>query len=373
MWSSNETWSAAVLTLALLSMGCAAAPAAPCGEVTLIVRTPLALRERQDVTRLFETAQAQHVTAMAILVKEDEDPNDVETIPSGRAFYASAIAPIAEGYEGFDVLTAAIEEGHARGIDVIAWIPQFHDASAIARDATWSMGTLDAMGNVVPYVGAHGERFASPANDGARAYERSIVLEVADHYAVDGINLDWIRYDGWPTGMDDATRLPYRATYGVDPASIDFTVASDERERWRAYRAEIVASHVREIRMELDRAHADLPLGAYILSPEWGELSQDASLFASALQTASPMSYFDDWGYQPSWVWTQIVPESESRVGPSVEVTPVLDEDWTDEQNAMVLTGLRESTPYVRRISWFAYGAWDDDLVRRLAPLRICR
>lgn len=333
----------------------------------------MALHERQDVAHLFAIAQSQHVTAMAILVKEDEDPREDETVPSGRAFYASAIAPVAEGYEGFDVLAAAIEEGHARGIEVIAWIPQFHDVSAIARDESWSMRTLDASGAVVPYVGAHGERFASPASEGARAYERSIVLEVADRYAVDGINLDWIRYDGWTTGMEDATRLPYRAMYGVDPIDVDFSVASDERERWRAYRAEIVATHVREIRAALDEAHADLPLGAYILSPEWAELSQDASLFASALRTASPMSYFDDWGYQPSWVWTQIVPESESRVGPSVEVTPVLDEDWTDEQNAMVLAGLQQSTPYVRRISWFAYGAWDDDLVRRLAPLRLCR
>lgn len=336
----------------------------------LIARTPEVFRARADVARVFSAAEAAHVTAIAVLVKEDEELDD---IPSGRAFYASAIAPIATGYESFDVLAAAIEEGRTHHVEVIAWIPQFHDATAIERDPGWTMATLDASGSVVPYVGGDGERFASPANNGVRDYERSIVGEIAAGYAVDGIVIDWVRYDGWATGLEDATRVPYRDRFGVDPVTIDFTTEGAERERWRSYRAEIVASHVRDVRSEIDRARPGTPFGVFILSPDWVELSQDARLFAGAVDYVAPMSYFDDWGLPPSWVWETNVPATHARVGDGVGVVPTLDEDWTDAQNAEVLAGIGDSDPYVQRIAWFAYGDWSDALVARLGPLGICR
>jgi uncharacterized lipoprotein YddW (UPF0748 family) len=323
-------------------------------------------RAREDVTRFFTAAEIARVSAVAISVKEDEE---LPSIPSGRAFYASAIAPVASGYESFDVLAAAIEEGHARGIEILAWVPQFHDATAIERDPSWEMATLDETGAVVPYVGAGGERFASPAHPGARAYERSIVREIAERYAVDGIVLDWIRYDGWATGLEEATASGYRVRYGVDPAAIDFAADGAERARWGEHRAEIVASHVREVRADLGPG---VQLGAFVLPSAWTELSQDAGRFAEAVDRIYPMAYFDDWGLVPSWVFEEVVPRLRERVGEGPAIVPTLDEDWTDAQNEEVLAGLRARTPFVRSVAWFAYGDWSDALVARLAPLRIC-
>lgn len=331
-----------------------------------MVRTPEVFRTREDVRRFFATAEAERVSAVALAVKEDEE---LPTIPSGRAFYASSIAPVASGYESFDVLAAAVEEGHARGIEILAWVPQFHDATAIERDPSWEMATLDETGAVVPYVGAGGERFVSPAHPDARAYERSIVREVAERYAVDGIVLDWIRYDGWATGLEEASRAGYRERWGVDPVDIDFATDGADRRRWGEHRAEIVASHVREVRADLG---ADVRLAVFVLPPAWTELSQDTGLFADSVDAIYPMAYFDDWGFSPSWVYDEVVPQLRARAGEGPAIVPTLDEDWTDAQNEEVLVGLRDRAPFVRSVAWFAYGDWSDDLIARLAPLRIC-
>jgi uncharacterized lipoprotein YddW (UPF0748 family) len=340
-----------------------------CSDIVLVARTPEVFRSRADVARVFATAQRAHVTAIALSVKEDEDLPD---LPSGRAFYASRVATIAAGYESFDVLAAAIDEGHARGIEVIAWVPQFHDATAIERDPSSTLAMLAPDGSVVPYVGRHGERFVSPASPSARAYERAIAVEIAERYDVDGLALDWVRYDGWASGFEDATREGYVARGGRDPRTIDLSTDNEERRRWGDYRAEIVASHVRELRAAIDRVRPDLSLGAFVLSPEWTDVSQDTRRFASAIDWVAPMAYFQDWHLPASWVWTDLVPAEHERVGDAVDVIPTLDAHRTDAQNQEVLGGLRVQTPYVHRVAWFAFEDWDDALIERTAPLRMC-
>ena len=304
---------------------------------------------------------------LSILVKRDEDEDGQ---PSGRAFYASSFVPRAEGYESFDALDAVIDAAHAEGIRVLAWVPQFHDATAAERLPQASMQTL-VDGAIVDYVGQNQERFVSPSHPEARAYEMRIVEEVARAYPVDGIVIDWVRFDGWATGMEPTTREAFLAESGIDIARMELSSDSEARRQWGAFRAEQVGSYVRDVNAMLEGVNPSLPFGAYVLPAEFDDVSQDASRFASAIDFVSPMLYFDDWRFPPSWVYEEGVPAIRARVGEGVEIIPALDEDWSDEENRVVLEGLG-TTPYVRAVTWFAYGDWPTELVARLGPLRGC-
>ena len=124
------------LTLALAA-GCTQSPRV-CEPTTLIVRTQEVIHSDADARRLVRDARAAHVGTLSILVKRDEDE---EGLPSGRAFYASAMLPRDEGYESFDALRAVLDAAHAEGLRVLAWVPQFHDATAAQMLPDASMQT----------------------------------------------------------------------------------------------------------------------------------------------------------------------------------------------------------------------------------------
>lgn len=365
---TNSTRCAVASALAGLALGCPNPPPRTCAPTTLIVRTQEVIHRDADARLLVARARQAHVGTLSVLVKRDEDEDGQ---PSGRAFYASSFVPRAEGYEAFDALQSVIEAAHAEGIQVLAWVPQFHDATAAEEVPEASMQTI-VDGAIVDYVGANQERFISPAHPAARAYEMRVIEEVARNYDVDGIVLDWVRYDGWATGMEPSTRDAFLAERGTDIAHIDISADSEARRAWGAFRAEQVGSYVREVDGMLARVNPSLRLGAYVLPAEFDDVSQDASRFASAIDFISPMLYFDDWGFAPAWVYEEAVPDIRARVGEGVEIVPALDEDWTDAQNAEVLRGLG-TTPYVHSVTWFAYGDWGPELIARLGPQDGCR
>jgi Glycosyl hydrolase-like 10 len=315
-----------------------------------------------------DAAAAFGVDRITVCAKMDEEGDWLTpSIASGEVFYASAIAPTAGGFEAFDVLQAAVEEGHARGIQVLAWLPQFHDVQAGRKHPDWRMQAR------VDGVVADHPLFLDPGDAEARAYERSIVLEVANTYDVDGIVIDWVRYDGWAMDLGEASRSAFGAMTGIDPLTIDFAVDSDARRAWNSYRAKIIESHVREVGAALEVAQPAMSYGVFVLPPDFAETSQDVAQFADALDFVAPMLYFDDWSYPPSWVYESSLPLVRSKAAGRTQIIPTLDEDWTDAQNEEVVGGIRRSAPETRELAWFAFGEWDRELVERLTRASICR
>src|SRR5262249_15864506 len=153
-----------------------------------------------------------------LAAKQDED----DEIPSGLVFYASRIAPRAPGFETFDALRDTIAEAHRRGLRVRAWMPQFHDQMAAQAHSVWQMQGLKD-GSVVPFSGGgRKEVFVNPLNAEARNYQRSLIEEVARDYDVDGIVIDWVRFDDYAMDLGEETRARFKASTGVDPVEIDF-------------------------------------------------------------------------------------------------------------------------------------------------------
>ncbi|MBB6694678.1 family 10 glycosylhydrolase [Cohnella xylanilytica] len=341
-----------------------AAQAADGAFVTeVIVRTVENFKNHSDVVKFMNSAANRHVSVINLNVKEDED----DAVPSGYVFYDSSIAPVAPGYAQFDALADVIAEAHARDIQVRAWIPQFHDRAAFDHDPAWRMMALKD-GQIAPFTGSNGnEYFVNPLHPDVQAYERSIIREIVANYDVDGVVLDWLRFDDYNMDLSDYTRQAYSATYGYDPAAIDFATDNAKRRQWNDWRTTRIGEYVRDVANDIDRLVPDLFTGVYILPPEFAEVGQDAGKFKDYVDFVSPMAYFADWGFDPSWVYngTGILAQTRSKVGDK-EIIPGLDVWWTNAQYHQIYSGIRTQQAEVQNLAFFLYGKWTDNDLKKI-------
>lgn len=327
-------------------------------ESEIIVRTVNNLHGPADVDRLVGLAADHGVRTINLAVKQDED----DEIASGLAFYASSLAPRAPAYQDFDALAETIRVARRRGLKVRAWMPQFHDQMAIRANPAWQMQAFDGH-RTFPFAGrSRREFFVNPVNPAARDYQRALVAEVARNYEVDGIVIDWVRFDDYNMDLGDETRSKFRAAAGFDPIGIDFSSDNPQRAQWNVWRTAVIADHVRRLREDIRR---DVALGAYILPPAFVEVAQDAGQFSSFVDFLSPMAYHMDWGFDPRWIDRELLPQTAARAGRAA-IVPVGDEDLSDAAAREVLPAIRRTQPAIGTLAWFVYGRWTPAALRRI-------
>jgi uncharacterized lipoprotein YddW (UPF0748 family) len=333
-------------------------------KTEIIVRTVANLRTAGDVTALVGLAAQHGVQTINLAAKQDED----DEIPSGLVFYASRIAPRAAGFETFDALGETIREAHRHGVKVRAWMPQFHDQMASRAHPDWQMQSLKG-GRVIPYTGRdRQEFFLNPLNPAARDYQRSLVEEIARDYDVDGIVIDWVRFDDYNMDLGPETRARFKASAGFDPIDIDFSRDSPQRRQWNAWRQAQVADHIGRLRAALDAIKPGLELGAYILPPEFAEVAQDAAQFSDSVTFVSPMAYYKDWGLPASWIVQTLLPQTVQKAGRAA-IIPVFDEDLSNQAAREVLPEISHRWPDIGTLAWFVYGKWTSLALKRIELL----
>jgi hypothetical protein len=221
-------------------------------------------------------------------------------------------------------------------------------------------------GQAAPYTGSrHKEYFVNPLHPEVQAYELSLVQEVTRKYSVDGVMLDWIRFDNYNMDLSDYTRRQYQTRYQVDPLALDFSRPSVALTQWNNFRTEGIAAYVQQVRQVLP---AGMPLGVYILPPEFVEVAQDANKFNTFVDALSPMCYFIDWGYAIHWVWSSCLAGTAQKAGKS-EIVPAMDSQLTHEQYQQIFAHLRSDYPQIKTISWFHHGKWTQALFQRIVQL----
>jgi uncharacterized lipoprotein YddW (UPF0748 family) len=323
-------------------------------QAEVIVRSAQNLQNHAAVLNLVARAQAGHVGTLVVAAKQDED----DEFPSGTVFYASAIAP--QAYPGFDPLADVITEAHKVGIQIKAWVPQFHDQVACLKDSTWPMQAR-VNGSAVPYTGkpSGSAYFVNPCSTAVRAYELSIVEEIAANYAVDAIVLDWIRFDDWNMDMGPETRAAFQTATGQpDPLTLDLSTDNAARRAWQAWRTDQIAAHVQAIRSRVNTLKPGLPLGIFILPPEFVEVGQDAAKFSSQIDFVCPMCYWADWGYTPSWVTSNVLKDTAAKVGSGVRIIPTLGIKNTNAEYQQVNAAIRAQFPAITTLDYFGYLTW---------------
>ena len=116
---------------------------------------------------------------------------------SGTAYYSSSYEPwgyyVDHTYPGFDPLEYAVQEAHKRGIELHAWINVFQTYSTYpgtpaAEHPNWIC--RDGYDQPMP------DKYSvSPGLAEVRDYTLNVVMEVVNNYDVDGIHLDYIRWN----------------------------------------------------------------------------------------------------------------------------------------------------------------------------------
>ncbi|MCB9913887.1 MAG: family 10 glycosylhydrolase [Planctomycetes bacterium] len=235
------------LLLAPLVLGCAA-PRAHEAPARLLWVTRWDFRGEADVRRVVADADAAGFEGLLFQVRGN-----------ATCFFPSELEPWAEQFDfrspGYDPLAVALEEAHARGLELHAWMnvtpawwgpgPPACAEHVVNTHPEWLW--YDAAGRPQPYS----ERFyvsLNPCLPEVRAHVVGVVREVLARYDVDGLHLDYVRF---PNELVDG---PDGADYPRDARTLDlFHAASgatpDAAPRaWDAWRADQVTELVRDVR-----------------------------------------------------------------------------------------------------------------------------
>jgi uncharacterized lipoprotein YddW (UPF0748 family) len=226
------------------------------------------------------------------------------------AYYASSLEPWSAGLgglgedPGWDPLLEAVGEAHARGLEIHAWLNTFPLWSGTSPPPSSSPEHIynahpewicaDTSGTPMPL--GDGYVFGSPGNPDLQDHVAAVAADIARHYAVDGIHLDYIRYPGIGYCFDAVSESRYADAVAAEP--------SLSREDWQR---DQVAATVRKVNEAVKAERAGAVLSAavwFICRNVWGwssvsqgcvEFYQDPRAWAAAgtIDAVIPMIYFD--------------------------------------------------------------------------------
>lgn len=136
---------------------------------------------------------------------------------SGTAYYNSSYEPWGyyANYEnpGFDPLAFAVKEAHKRGLELHAWFNTFHTSSTRAGTPAGDHPEWVCRdGNDKPMPS---NKAISPGLQEVREYTIDVAMEIVNNYNIDGLHLDYVRWNEY-TNDDLAKPVPpYKSVDGM--------------------------------------------------------------------------------------------------------------------------------------------------------------
>jgi len=212
-------------------------------------------KSTSQITSLINRAVTGHYNAIVVEVMAYHDKGT-----SGHgAYWNSAIVPKATDISGgIDPLAVLVSQAHAAGIEVHAWIVPLRVCSTwppngnslVASHPEWLMVPQANIGGGPAKV--DGVYVFDPGSPDAQEYLVGIVRELVTNYAIDGINLDYIRYTvtnaGYPASNDytksGLARFRELTGYSGTPAYSGVVA-------WNDFRRQTITELVRRLRAEI--------------------------------------------------------------------------------------------------------------------------
>ena len=150
-----------------------------------------ASKNKAHVREILDNMKAAHMNAVLWQVRQ-----------SGTAYYNSSFEPwgyyaghdgMTHTNPGYDPLAYAIQEAHKRGMELHAWFNTFHVSSTYpgtpaAEHPEWICTNRDDQ-----YMTSH--RCDSPGLPEVRDYTLQVAMEIVRNYDIDGLHLDFIRWN----------------------------------------------------------------------------------------------------------------------------------------------------------------------------------
>jgi uncharacterized lipoprotein YddW (UPF0748 family) len=220
----------------------------------------------EAITQLVEELDAANVNAFF-----------PETIYGSQAIFIdeTGLYPLFPHFEGHDALAQLIEECHARGIEVHAWIHCLfigvqgnEDEPPLLAESHPEWLQSDREGRQES-IDEAGYMFVNPAHSEVRQALIEAYVSLVETYELDGLQLDYIRYpnhQAWERGWDHSefTRAQVSRDLGFDPLDIAPDTHPEEWAQWLAWREEIITSFVEEASEAIRAARPDIFLSADI-------------------------------------------------------------------------------------------------------------
>jgi uncharacterized lipoprotein YddW (UPF0748 family) len=304
----------------------------------------------------------------------------------GDAFYRSSVEPRSDALRdqppAFDPLAVVLEEAHARGLEVHAWLNTFlvwdetsdlpadpthlvrarPDLLAVPRVLAEELGRSELTDSA--YVGAllgnarenaHLVEglYASPSAPEVHEHILRIVSELAERYPLDGVHLDYVRYPNAQYDYSASTLRAFREWVsprlgGRRVAELDRAAAADPTawpdelaDEWAAFRRAAVTSLVRQVGERLASIRPQMALSAAVFAD-----AEDATLYR-----------FQEW---PSWV----------QQGLLNVVAPMAYTQDDSTFQAQIDFAVRVAG---RRRVWAGIGAWQNSFEGTVSKIGIAR
>jgi uncharacterized lipoprotein YddW (UPF0748 family) len=311
----------------------------------------------------------------------------------GDAYYNISNEPRTEDPDlepGFDALQYLIEKAHASRIEVHAWLNTLvawnSSIPPKANNHIWNLHGPQATGSmnwVSNYRTYNAEKkiwpdklrysyFLDPGHPDALDYTVDTYLNVAKNYDVDGIHLDYSRYDGLGFGYNATNVERFNTRYGT------VGLPQPEDPRWLQWRREQTANLVRKIYLKAIAIKPGLKVSSAVIT--WGggpvapgdweksrayrDTCQDWQgwLREGIIDMAMPMNYFCEWKpNEQLWYNQWIEWEKDNQFGRQIVIGPGIFLNYIEQSLAQIRRAQMESNRknHVAGIALFAYG-WNN-------------
>ena len=243
-------------------------------------------KQKQELIDILDRLQAGNVNAVCLQVRSLSD-----------ALYASNYEPWAAALTGtrgtgpgYDPLQFAIDEAHKRGIELHAWVNPFRvtsSSSEILTDAQIQNLYKAPTGKtelnpawILKYSnGKFTGTIIDPGIPAAREYITNVLMDIVDHYDIDGILMDDYFYPYGGTTTEDATsKSQYK---GNDVQDINNDGKTDDD--WRRSNIDALIKNVYEaIEKSSNKKHVRFGVGPFGI---WTMESKAAQAYGISLPT----------------------------------------------------------------------------------------
>ena len=216
-----------------------------------------------------------------------------EVIYNGYSAYPSVYLQQQDLWNGLDMLGIIIDEAHKCKMEVHPWVWVFRTGNAsdhggiLKKHPDWA--AVDKNDNA---LSANRGYWLCPSMPQVRFFLTAALRELVRRYPVDGIHLDYIRFEvesPQPYCYNESCRQQFKAAYGIDPSDIEpFTKPVLD---WQLWRENLINSFVSDVSTELKKVRPGIQISAAV-----GSIPSD-----------SRMSLLQDWGHWADNKWVDFL------------------------------------------------------------------
>lgn len=265
-------------------------------------------------------------SALTYAAQQGFDKVFIQVRSRGDALYNSSLVVKNENVlSGFDPLAYAIELGHEFGLEIHAWMnayllwsapqPPDNPNHLLNTHPEWTeandYGKMDWKIDASKPPSPNWEGiFLSPGNPSVNLYLTSVIKEVYENYNVDGIHLDYLRYQDNFYGYNPGSREVFKLEYGIDPRDIargiistrfgwEQTYVDSMQSAWHNFRQTSISNLLKMIKTDMELYSRKILLSSTVkpnLSTAKDRWSQDWQSWINdgLLDFVVPMNYYKE-------------------------------------------------------------------------------